>query len=85
MSRIKTRYRDIDFSELRRLHKDMHFIDGDVDWETQMRGRSITIQTPPSDLVSAWGCSGPWYVVIEGQPVEYRNAHVCPHLAEIGD
>lgn len=83
MSVIQTRYRDISFEEASKCASPefLNGINGPETWEKN-RGRAISIETPPTDLVDLryWSCRGPFYYIAGSN--EYA---VCPHLAEIGD
>lgn len=77
---IKTRYKDIPYSEVNAVHH-MMLHDPYFAWE-ELRGKEIEIQTPPDSRTD--GCGGPWYRVLT-PVVDSPVCVVCPHLAEIGD
>lgn len=75
---VKTRWRDIPFSDVELLHSDGRFpVDGDdkARWNAR-RGRNVRLVTPSSSLAE---CGAPCYWA------EGELAWACEHIAEIGD
>jgi hypothetical protein len=75
---IRTRYRDIPWSEARKC---VNSHSSEDIWESQ-RGQPLNIIAPPPPLKAdaATMCAGPFYP-LASQP---QNG-VCPHIVEIGD
>jgi len=83
---IQTRYRDISFEELRRVHDAMFYSSARVgDW-SEKRGKLINVETPPIPEEqldpNARKCGERWYRIVSGV---FQGNWVCPHIAEIGD
>lgn len=76
---IQTKYRDIPWEEIARIHNPKMPKDS-LDWDSQMRGRPVSIIAPA--LPDSDGCGGPWFRIADGPT---KATWVCPHLAEIGD
>lgn len=76
---VQTRYRDIPWEEVQRLHHMMpHGGKGPEDWERN-RGRQISIATPARQAVIECGAA---HFDVVGEPVP---RWACSHIAEIGD
>lgn len=79
MITLKTRYRDIPWEDVMKVHKS-HPEDRPAVWET-MRGRSVEICLPAyTERRGDEACDEPHYLILN----EYGTA-VCCHLAIIGD
>lgn len=76
---IQTRFKDIPYSEVAKLHHMLKPTDDGETW-AKRRGKAIQIVTP-DDGNSA--CGEPNFTVVS-DPAGYR-AYACPHIAEIGD
>lgn len=86
MSVIETRYRDIPWEELRQAHKPERAMADHPEWWAKLRGKPVTIETPPLDAPASAECNEPHYRLAEGHPfISGRGAIVCCHCVEIGD
>lgn len=79
---IKTRYRDIPWSEVADIHSMMPMTDGACDlWERKVRGAAIAINTQSRRTSE---CGVHCFDVVEPTPTGAR-IYACEHIAEIGD
>lgn len=85
MAILNVKYRDISFEEATEEHKkaSLQQLSGETreHWESKLRGRAISIETPPASDGEDW-CGQPWYRIVGGVSL---HSGVCSHLAEIGD
>lgn len=81
---VQTRYRDIPWEDVIRHYTPA--FRGRLPrsyWESSIRGRPITVETPASGRrAQGYICNGPFYL-LNPNPDGYTV--VCPHVAEIGD
>ena len=78
---VRTRYRDIPFSEAVKCARVIGPEDR-IHWERDMRGKPVHIVTPPLPYNSneRIKCGSALYAVADSPLLA-----VCPHIAEIGD